>query len=126
MLSFEWAAPFYEKENETEYSFRLLGQSDKWSKWSGKTDTRYTNLYEGDYTFEVKARNIYNTESTVAQYSFVILSPWYRTIWAYFIFAIAAILFILLIIKLYTKKLKRENEKLEQIVKERTAEIRTL
>ncbi len=123
-LIFEWAAPFFEKEKETEYSFRLIGESDKWSKWSKKTDTRYTNLYEGDYTFEVKARNIYNTESSVAQYSFSILPPWYRTIWAYVLFFIAGILLILLIIKLYTKKLKRENEKLEQIVKERTAEIR--
>ncbi len=124
LLIFEWAAPFFEKETETEYSFRLVGESDEWSKWTKKTDTRFTNLYEGDYTFEVKARNIYNTESTVAQYSFSVLPPWYRTIWAYFLFLIAGILAILLIIKLYTKKLKRENEKLEQIVKERTAEIR--
>ncbi len=124
LLIFEWAAPFFEKESETEYSFRLLGESEEWSKWTRKTDTRFTNLYEGDYTFEVKARNIYNTESTIAQYSFTVLPPWYRTIWAYILFLIAGIFAILLIIKLYTKKLKRENEKLEQIVKERTAEIR--
>jgi len=123
-LIFEWAAPFYEKENETEYSFRLIGESDKWSKWSAKTDTRFTNLFEGDYIFEVKARNIYNTESTIAQYRFSVLPPWYRTIWAYILFLIAGVFAIILIIKLYTKKLKRENEKLEQIVKERTAEIR--
>jgi len=124
LLIFEWAAPFFEKETETEYSFRLVGESEEWSKWTRKTDTRFTNLYEGDYTFEVKARNIYNTESTIAQYSFTVLPPWYRTIWAYILFLIAGIFAILLIIKLYTKKLKRENEKLEQIVKERTAEIR--
>ncbi|NPA67622.1 MAG: SpoIIE family protein phosphatase [Chlorobi bacterium] len=123
-LVFEWAAPYFEKEKETLYSYRLIGESDEWSKWSKKTDIRYTNLYEGEYTFEVKARNIYNVESTVAKYKFVILSPWYRTIWAYLLFFILGILFILLIIKLYTKKLKRENEKLEQTVKERTAEIR--
>ncbi len=124
LLIFEWAAPYFDKESETEYSFRLLGESEEWSKWTRKTDTRYTNLYEGDYTFEVKARNIYNTESSIAQYSFTVLPPWYRTIWAYILFLIAGIFAILLIIKLYTKKLKRENEKLEQIVKERTAEIR--
>ncbi len=123
-LIFEWAAPFFEKETEIEYCFRLVGESDKWSKWSKKADTRFTNLYEGDYTFEVKAKNIYNTESSIAQYSFTILPPWYRTIWAYILFLIAGVFAIILIIKLYTKKLKRENEKLEQIVKERTAEIR--
>jgi serine phosphatase RsbU (regulator of sigma subunit) len=123
-IIFEWAAPFYEKEDETQYSYRLKGESDAWSKWDKKSDTRYTNLWEGDYTFQVKARNIYNTESTVAEFSFTILPPWYRTWWAYLIFFIAAVVLVWLIIKLYTKKLKRENEKLEQTVKERTSEIR--
>ncbi len=124
VLFFEWAAPFFEREEDTEFSFRLLGESEKWSKWSKKKDTRFTNMFEGDYTFEVKARNIYNNESRVAQYHFTILPPWYRTWWAYLSFLIIGLFLIYVIIKLYTKKLKRENEKLEQIVKERTAEIR--
>ena len=123
MIAFNWTAPYFVKENETKYSYKLIGHSERWSKWNKKNDTRYTNLSEGDYTFEVKAKNVYNIESSVAKYSFSILPPWYRTIWAYILFIIAGILSILLIIKLYTKKLKRENEKLEQIVKERTAEI---
>jgi len=124
MLAFNWTATYFVKENETKFSYRLKGQSDIWSNWNKKNDTRYTNLSEGDYTFEVKAKNIYNIESSVASYSFSILPPWYRTIWAYIIFTILGILFILLIINLYTKKLKAENEKLEQTVKERTSEIR--
>ncbi|MCD4793268.1 MAG: SpoIIE family protein phosphatase [Bacteroidales bacterium] len=123
-IIFEWAAPFFEKEEEIKYSYRLLGETEKWSKWKKKSDTRYTNLFEGEYTFEVKAINIYNTESTVARYSFTILPPWYRTYWAYLIFVVVGIFIIIIIIKLYTKKLKRENEKLELTVKERTAEIR--
>jgi ligand-binding sensor domain-containing protein len=58
-IIFEWAAPFFEKEEETEYSYRLLGETETWSKWDKKSDTRYTNLWEGEYTFQVKARNIY-------------------------------------------------------------------
>ncbi|MCF6365792.1 MAG: SpoIIE family protein phosphatase [Bacteroidales bacterium] len=123
-IAFEWAAAYFERNDQTVYSYRLLGETEKWSKWTKKSDTRYTNLFEGDYTFEVKARNIYDTESSVAQYSFTILPPWYRTLWAYFVFFVLGILAIFVIIKLYTKKLKRENEKLEQTVKERTAEIR--
>jgi hypothetical protein len=121
---FEWATPFFEKEDEIQFSYRLVGETEKWSKWGTKNDTRYTNLYEGDYTFEVKARNIYNIESSVAHYSFTILPPWYRTVWALIIFSVLVILAIVIIIRLYTRKLKKENEKLEQIVKERTAEIR--
>jgi serine phosphatase RsbU (regulator of sigma subunit) len=123
-IVFEWAAPFFENENETEYCYRLVGENENWSKWDKKNDTRFTNLYEGDYTFEVKARNMYNIESSVSSFSFTILSPWYRTIWAYIIFTVIGIFVIYIIIRLYTRKLKKENEKLEQIVKERTAEIR--
>lgn len=123
-ILFEWSTPFFDKENETEYSYRLIGENERWSKWNRKNDTRYTNLWEGDYTFEVKARNIYNVESSVAKFSFTILPPWYRTIWAIIIFSVLVILAIIFIIRLYTRKLKKENEKLEQIVKERTAEIR--
>jgi len=123
-IIFEWAAAFYENEKETEFSYRLVGESDEWSKWGSKSDIRYTNLYEGDYTFEVKAKNIYFTESSVAKFNFTILPPWYRTVWAYISYLIIAVFLVYIIIKLYTKKLIRENEKLEQTVKERTAEIR--
>ncbi len=123
-ITFEWASPFFEKSEETVYSYRLSGETEAWSKWDKKNDTRYTNLHEGTYIFEVKAKNIYNIESPIARFSFEVLPPWYRTVWAYISFLIMAVFAIIIIIRLYTKKLKRENEKLEQIVKERTAEIR--
>jgi heme exporter protein D len=43
----------------------------------------YTNLFEGEYRFHVRARNIYKQESRAAIYAFNILPPWYRTWWAY-------------------------------------------
>ena len=123
-IFFEFAAPFFHQEEKTNYSYRLKGLNNQWSKWTSETKINFTNLPEGDYTFEVKARNIYQTESTTAQFSFTILPPWYRTIWAYMAYIIIAGLLIWLIVKLYTRKLRRENEILEQKVQERTIEIR--
>ncbi|NJO90286.1 MAG: SpoIIE family protein phosphatase [Chloroflexia bacterium] len=96
----------------------------KWSKWSNETKFPFTNLSPGDYRFEVKAKNIYGKESNIASYEFTILPPWYMTIWAYFLFIIVAIGFVWLIVRLNVRRLKKDKERLERIVKERTAEIR--
>ncbi len=123
-VTFEYAAAFYEQEERTEYSYRLLGFNDKWSKWTTEHKFTYTNIHEGDYIFQVKARNIYGTESKPATYKFTVLPPWYRTPWAYISYLIAAFLLIWLIVKYNTRRLKQEKVRLESIVAERTREIK--
>lgn len=123
-ISFYYTATFFEKNNECKYSYFIEGYSNKWSEWNSKTEKEYTNLSEGEYTFMVKAKNIYDTESSIAKYNFIILPPWYRTIWAYIAYVIIGILLVWIIIKLYTRKLIKEKEHLEEIVKQRTTEIR--
>ncbi|MGE0078781.1 MAG: ATP-binding protein [Bacteroidales bacterium] len=105
------------------YSYRLLGFSDVWSEWTGEIKKDYTNLSEGEYTFSVKAKNNYGIESRSSEFTFSVLPPWYRTYWAYALYLVLSILFISLVVKLYTYKLIREKNKLEEIVKERTQEI---
>ena len=123
-ITFEYSSTFYEFEEQTLYSYRLIGYNKKWSKWTTETKFPYTNLFEGDYVFEVKAKNIYGKESIVTSFEFTILSPWYRAIWALASYFVLAIVFIWLIVKINTRRLKKDKERLEQIVTERTKEIR--
>ena len=123
-ITFEYSSGFYELEEKTEYSYRLIGYNAKWSKWTTETKFPYTNLYEGNYVFEVKAKNIYGTESNTASFKFEILSPWYRTIWAYIAYVVAAAAFVWLMVVINTRRLKRDKEHLEKVVDERTKEIR--
>ncbi len=122
-LIFYYSAPFFTEEKETRYYTMLTGFENNWSKPSKITFKEYTNLQEGDYVFKVKAKNIYGIESTVAEYRFTVLPPWYRTIWAYLGYILIGIFIIFIIVKLYTRKLIKDKERLEGIVKERTAEI---
>jgi len=122
-LYFEFAAPFFIEESKTKYSYQLENFDDKWSEWSSKTEKEYTNLHEGKYKFKVKAKNIFGKESTIAIYEFTILPPWYRTLLAYFIYLIILVLLIYVFIKIYTRRLKLQNIKLENTVYERTLEI---
>jgi len=122
-LRFDFSASFYEHTDKMMFSCRLEGFDPGWKNWEHKYYQEYTNLHEGSYVFHVKARNVYGQVSNEAQYSFTILPPWYRSVFA-FILYIAALLFLVwLIVKIYSARLKRENIVLEGIVKERTAEV---
>ena len=122
-LYFSYSALYYEDHDKTQYSYYLEGFDEKWSEWSLKTEKEYTNLLKGNYIFKVKAKNIYEKESTIAQYQFKISTPWYSTIIAYIIYGILAFIFVWFIVKLNTKRFKKENKYLEKLVKERTKDL---
>jgi len=122
-ITFFYASPFYENESKNKFSFYLEGFDNKWSDWTTETKKEYTNLREKEYIFKVKSLNAYNIETPIAEYKFKILAPWYRRLSAYIGYIIIGILIIILIVKLYTKRLIREKDKLEKIVIERTQEI---
>jgi signal transduction histidine kinase/DNA-binding response OmpR family regulator len=122
-LRFKCAAPFFENETETQYRYFLEGYSDKWSEWSTKNESNFTNLDSGDYTFRVEAKNIYGTTSSDAHYNFKILPPWYQTWWAYIIYGIVFLLVIFLVSKWRARQLEKEKKHLENVVEKRTQEI---
>ncbi len=113
----------YMPSDEIKYSYKLDGFDDDWSNWETKTERGYTNLDEGNYTFKVKAINIYGVESEVIEYQFSIKPPWYKTIVAYFFYLVLAVFVVIVIVKVYTRRLELEKIRLEQIVKERTEEV---
>ncbi|MFB6258659.1 MAG: triple tyrosine motif-containing protein [Flavobacteriales bacterium] len=124
-LEFHFAAPYFDRQDQVRYSYKLTGFDTAWSQWSKRTRKAYTNLSEGTYRFKVKARNVYKKESRTAEYRFRILPPWYRTWPAYAGYGISSVLFIWLVAWLNGRRLKAQKQRLEKIVEERTQEIRT-
>ncbi len=122
-LRFDFSASFYEYSGKILYSYSLDGRNSRWSQWSSENYQEFTNLREGKYTFSVKARNIYGTESSPANYSITILPPWYRSLPAYIVYIIIALMLLWLSARLYSYRLQRENIRLEGIITERTAEV---
>jgi signal transduction histidine kinase len=122
-LKFFFASPYFEEESKNTYSYCLNNFNSDWSNWTIENKKEYTNLREGDYVFKVKSKNIYNIETSVAEFKFTILPPWYRTFGAFIGYFIFGVLFIILIVKLYTYRLIKEKDNLENIVIERTQEI---
>ncbi len=73
-LRFEYGAPSFEDESRTEYQVRLDGLDQAWSEWSKETRKEYTNLWEGKYTFNVRARDLHGRISKAAAFSFRVLA----------------------------------------------------
>ena len=108
---------------KTEFSYILDGQDLIWSNWSDVSSADYTNLLEGSYVFKVKSRNYLHEKGKMSTFSFTILPPWYKTVWAYFLYVIAAILLLVLGTRVGTKRIKRQKDQLEKVVKQRTHEV---
>jgi len=122
-IVFDFSASFYEGTHKPLFSWRLVGDNDKWSDWSNKTHAEYSNLHEGDYVFEVKSKNVFDEDSGITSFKFKILTPWYRTTWAYIGYGVLFLLILYTSIILGQKRLKAKNVWLEGVVEERTFEI---
>jgi len=122
-FTFEYAAVFFEAQEEITYSYILEGYNEDWSHWNKETRKGYTNLREGQYKFKVKAKNVYNLESEPAIFEFQISPPFYRTLLAYIIYVVLILILFRVIIMLRTRRLIQEKKNLERIVRERTSEI---
>ena len=134
-LKFEFAAPTYGDEAETNYQYFLEGADKDWSAWGKQKDANYGSLGPGSYRFRVRARNLGGRIGEEGDYSFTILPPWYRTTLAYSLYGLVFLLGIVAarqrVINREREKARRETEALEAQAKaleatvaERTQEIR--
>ncbi len=123
-IDFLFDAPYFTAPEKNQFSYKLAGFDEKWSEWSQQTHKEYTNLPEGNYTFQLKAKNVFEKQSTQTTVNFTVLPPWYATWWAFLLFLTAFFILLTFSIKIYTYRLRRYNLQLEKIVKERTQEIR--
>ncbi len=123
-LTFVTGYSCFEINNSIDFSYYIEGSDDKeYGSWSTSNTIKTTNLHEGDYILHVKARCDLNKDILEIHFPFKILPPWYRTIWAYLVYAILFILFLVIVVKLNSKRLIEQNLKLEGVIKQRTSTI---
>jgi K+-sensing histidine kinase KdpD/DNA-binding response OmpR family regulator/ligand-binding sensor domain-containing protein len=122
-LRFEYASPFFEQEEKTQYQTWLEGFEKDWSNWGHNYYKEYTNLPPGKYTFHVRAKNIFQKISNEAVYGFTVNPPWYQTWWAYLLYAVIIVGIVYMIIRYRTAQLHAKHRQLEKTVSERTSEL---
>ncbi|MGB5190344.1 response regulator [Robiginitalea sp.] len=122
-VNFGYAAPLYIGQKEMQYSTQLSGFDAKWSEWTLQTSREYINLPPGDYSFSVRAKNIYGEVSEAVSVPFKITPPWYKTWWAYTLYGLGALALLYFIVRARTRILVNQRKALEEKVAVRTKEV---
>lgn len=104
------------------YEYMLKGLDKSWNI-SDRNELSYGNLSPGKYTFQVRSLTIDGSRSEICSYSFIILHPWWKTIWFYLSVGIIIILSIYWFIGYRERRLIKDNAILEDKVKEQTREL---
>ncbi|MBN1988910.1 MAG: SpoIIE family protein phosphatase [Bacteroidales bacterium] len=117
------SAPFFLKEQSTQFQFIIEGLMRRWSDWNTTPAIELPYLPSGEYTIKVRARDALQRESNIIPLSIYIQPQFWETPWfiALCILFIAIAVFILM--KLRERQLRIERDLLEKKVKERTATI---
>ena len=113
-LHFEYAAPAYQQQSNIEYSYLLRGFDKEWSSWSKRTEKDYTNLPDGNFIFQVKTRSNLGNESATTSFTFTILPPWYKTIWALLLYIVLLSGFLYIGYKLLKRKFRQQRYRYEE------------
>ncbi|RYZ23128.1 MAG: transcriptional regulator [Chitinophagaceae bacterium] len=113
-LHFEFASAGYADQDNIEYAYRLRGLEKEWSAWSKRVDKEYPYLPAGNYVFELKARNSLGQESALRSYSFTVLPPWYRSWWAWGIYALFAAAGLLVLLRYQRRKFLLQQQRHEE------------
>ncbi|MFN7913391.1 MAG: SpoIIE family protein phosphatase [Bacteroidota bacterium] len=105
------------------FEYKLSGHDKKWINIGSNNQINLQNLSPGNYTLQVKCLNSYNIESEILNIKFQINKPFYLTWWFICIIIITIILLVYFLIKTREKDLILKQQKLENIIYERTSEI---
>lgn len=128
VFSFDFVALNYLHSAKNQYAYRLIGLDDQWNYVGGKRSVDFTTLPAGEYVFQVKASNNAGIWNEVGESIRIqVLPPWFKTGWAYSIYAVVLGL-LLLAYRNYSMLRLREKHKLKlaRLEKEKAEEINAM
>ncbi len=122
-FKFEFLCSFFEDTEKNQYQYKMDGFENRWSDWTVTKEAFFTNLHEGNYTFYVRAKNIYGVVSEPVLFSFKIAPPWYRTTLGYLLYIVSFFALLYIGIQLNIRRIKKQKNALEGVVNEKTKEL---
>ncbi|MCB0261467.1 MAG: hypothetical protein KDE62_17325, partial [Calditrichaeota bacterium] len=87
-LHFQFVGLHFSDPKRIRYAYMLENFDESWADAGDRREAVYTNLDPGEYVFHVKAANpdgVWNQEG--ASLSILITPPWWKTWWAYLLYA---------------------------------------
>lgn len=125
VISFDFIALDYHSRGKNNFFYYMDGFESTWQSAGKHQSVTYTNLPPGDYSFRIKATNIYNYPNHLERsIKLTVRPPVYRTFWAYlgYLILLAATIYLLMRFneirhreKIALKIEKIEKEKLQEL-----------
>ena len=125
-LSFYFNAICFQAPEKIRFKYKLKGYDTDWKEvGADQRFVSYTNLPYGEFTFQVQASNNDGLWNTVGdEISFYIKPLWHETTLFYIMAIVLSLATLYLFYKIRIYQLKKRHTALENIISERTAEIR--
>jgi len=122
-ISFEFDAIDYKNQGEIKYLYKLENYDNEWRDIGTEHKATFFNLPSGKYILYIKA---VNNDGSIAEKSITITitPPWWKTWWAYCLYALIIAGSIWAFISYRSKALRRENLVLETKVEHRTKQLK--
>ena len=119
-----YSAPNASRENGVVFRYRLGGANSTWTE-TAQRELRFAELAPGAYRLEIEARDSDGGWSGHrAEFPFEIMPPWYWTWWFVSTCALIPGLVVLGVVRLRMLAARKREQKLQQIVEEKTADLR--
>ncbi len=122
-LKISYATSCFENSEQIKYSYILEGSDKQWSAYSNENYHEFGQLKPGNYTFRVKALNNYGIVSNEAVYNFEVEQVIYLRWWAILLYMLAFGVIIIIPLNKIIKHLKKENQRLDKLARDRYDEI---
>ncbi|HSC36628.1 MAG TPA: two-component regulator propeller domain-containing protein, partial [Chitinophagaceae bacterium] len=110
-LSFKYTALEYSVPGKISYAYYMEGWDRSWNYAGNMRTAAYTHLDEGSYVFRVKSTNgagEWNPQEVAIRIT--VLPPWYRSWWAYVLYAACLVAAIYLFISYKTRQSRLHYE----------------
>lgn len=124
-FSISYCALNYLQHRRNRYAYLLEGHDHDWNEAGNRKEAFYTNIPPGHYVFRVKACNndgIWNEEGR--SIGITVLSPWWKTPWAYLLYVLVAAGIAYLIVHHWLREHKLEYDlKLHEELRLRNEEL---
>ena len=123
-LVFRFFTGSYASRQSPAYEFRLNRGANIWSPLGNGSLLTLTDLSEGAYRLDIRLANEQASAGEALSFRFEIAPPWYRTWYAYALYALVGMGTVVGLMRWSTHRSRLKNVALEKLVDERTEALR--
>ena len=113
-INFRMSCPVTGLMEEVRFHTMLEGLESSWRELSGAPEISYNYLPSGSYRFCIEARAYDGTVLSEWQWPFTVKPPFWRSVWAWLIYAVIVVLAVLAIVNYSYQQHRKQLDRLER------------